>query len=92
MLSLYNLSCISFNIVSIGLKSWVFYLAASIGIIKGWSWDFVEDDDNDDDDDDKVDEKVDFDDSPTIPLGAKENKIWEIFVICWFRCWREWFI
>ena len=63
ILSLSNLSCISFNLVSIGVASCIFDFAAFIGIIKGWSKDLA------DDDDDKVgenfEEKIDFDVSPT---------------------------
>ena len=54
ILSLSNLSCISFNIVYIGVTSCIFDFAAFIGIIKGWSRDFAEYDD----DDDKVEEKI----------------------------------
>ena len=58
ILSLSNLSCISFNIVYVGVASCIFDFAAFIGIIKGWSKDLA------DDDDDKVgenfEEKVDF--------------------------------
>ena len=54
ILSLSNVNCISFNIVSIGVASCIFDFAVFIGIIIGWSKDLAE---YDDDDDDKVGEK-----------------------------------
>ena len=63
MVSLSNLSCISFNIVSIGVESCMFDFAKFVGIMKGWSRDLAEYDDDDDDDDkveENVEEKVDF--------------------------------
>ena len=87
ILSLSNLSCISFNIVSIGVASCIFDFAAFIGIIKGWSRGLADYDD-DDDDDDKVGEKFDFDVFPIFSLEVEENKNWEIFVVCW----KEWFV
>ena len=56
ILSLSNLICISFNIISVGVANWIFDFAAFIGIIKGWSKHLEDDDDEDDDDDDKVEE------------------------------------
>ena len=56
ILSLSNLSYISFNIVSIGVASCIFDFAVFIGIIKGWSKDLAEYDD--DGDDDKVEESL----------------------------------
>ena len=90
-MSLYNLSCISFNIVSIGVASCIFDFVAFIGIIKGWPRDLAEDDD-DDRVVEKFEEKVDFDVSSIFPPSGEENKNWEIFVVCWFKCWREWFV
>ena len=92
ILSLSNLICISFNIVSVGVDNWIFDFAAFIGIIKGCSKDV-----EDDDDDDKVEEIFkDFDDNvslyPIFLPGTEENKNLEIFVVCWLRCWREWFV
>ena len=55
ILSLSNLSYISFNIVSIGVASCIFDFAVFIGIIKGWSKDLAE---FDADDDDKVEESL----------------------------------
>ena len=83
MLNLFNLSCISFNIVFVGVESCIFYLAAFMGIIKGCSRDLEEDDD----DNDKVDEIFeDFDVnvfvSPIFPPEAEENKNLEIVVVC----------
>ena len=91
-MSLSHLICISFNIVSIGVANWIFDFTAFIGIIKGCSKDL-----EDDDDDDKVEEIFeDFDVnvsiSPIFPSGAEENKNLEIFVVCWLKCWREWFL
>ena len=88
-MSLSNLICISFNIVSVGVDNWIFDFAAFMGIIKGCSKDL--------EDDDKVDEIFeDFDInvfvSPIFPPGVEENKKLEIFVICWLKCWREWFV
>ena len=57
ILSLPNISCISFSIVYVGVASCMFDFATFIGIIKGWSKDLVEYDD----DDDKIEENVDFD-------------------------------
>ena len=51
ILSLSNLICISFNIISVGVANWIFDFAAFIGIIKGWSKHLEDDDDEDDDDD-----------------------------------------
>ena len=92
-MSLSNLICISFNIVSVGVDNWIFDFAAFMGIIKGCSRDLEEDDD----DDDKVDEIFeDFDInvfvSPIFPPKAEENFFLEIFVVFWLRCWREWFV
>ena len=94
ILSLSNLSCISFSIVYVGVSSCIFDFVAFIGIIKGCSEDLAEYDD-DDDDDDKVEEKfeekvdfgIDFDVSPIFLPRAKANKNWEIFVVCWAKCW-----
>ena len=61
MVSLSNLSCISFNIVSIGVASCMFGFAAFIRIIKGWSRNLTEDDDDDDKVGEKLEGKVDFD-------------------------------
>ena len=61
MVSLSNLSCISFNIVSIGVASCMFDFAAFIRIIKGWSRNLTEDDDDDDKVGEKLEGKVDFD-------------------------------
>ena len=59
ILSLSNLNFISFNIVSIGVASYMFDFAAFIGLIKSWSRGLTEYDD-----DDKVwenfEEKVDI--------------------------------
>ena len=63
-MSLSNLICISFNIVSVVVANCIFDFAAFIGIMKGWSRDLEEEDD--DDDDDKVEENFDFDVSPTL--------------------------
>ena len=59
--SLSNLSCISFNIVSIGVANWIFDFVAFLGIIKDCSKVLT---DNDDDDkvEEKFEEKFDFDD------------------------------
>ena len=73
ILSLSNLSCISFNIVSVGVASCIFDFATFIRIIKGCSKDLA-----DDDDDDKVgencEEKFDFDVSHIFLLEVEENK------------------
>ena len=80
ILSLSNLYCISFNIVFVGVTSCIFDFAAFIGIIKGWSKDLAEYDDDDDKVEEKFEEKVSFDDfdvfdvSPIFPLGIEENK------------------
>ena len=80
ILSLSNLYCISFNIVFVGVASCIFDFAAFIGIIKGWSKDLTEYDDDDDKVKEKFEEKVSFDDfdvfdvSPIFPLGIEENK------------------
>ena len=80
ILSLSNLYCISFNIVFVGVASCIFDFAAFIGIIKGWSKDLAEYDDDDDKVEEKFEEKVSFDDfdvfdvSPIFPLGIEENK------------------
>ena len=85
----------SFNIVSVGIESYIFDFAAFIEKMKGWSRDLAEDDD-DDKVEENFEEKVDFDFSldvfPIFPLGARENKNWEFFVVCWFKYWREWFV
>ena len=91
ILSLSNISCISFSIVYVGVSSCIFDFVAFIGIIKGCSEDLAEYDD-DDDDDDKVEENFVLDVSPIFPPKVEENKNWEIFVVCWFKCWREWFV
>ena len=88
-MSLSNLICISFNIVYVGVANWIFDFAVFIRIIKGCSKDL--------EDDDIVEEIFeDFDVnvsvSPIFHPGAKENKNLEIFVVCWLRCWREWFV
>ena len=49
----------------------MFDFVAFIGIIKGWSKDLVEDDD---DKVEKLEGKVDFDVSPIFSLEAEENK------------------
>ena len=98
MVSLSNLSYVSFNVVYVGVESCIFYFAAFIEIMKGCSRDLENDDDDDDDDDnDKVAEKVeenvyfdeveieenvDFDVSSILPPRVEENKILEIFVVC----------
>ena len=69
ILSLSNLSCISFNIVCVGVASCIFDFATFIGIIKGCFKDWA------DDDDDKVEEKIDFDVSPTSLPRQKKTKI-----------------
>ena len=80
ILSLSNLYCISFNIVFVGVASCIFDFTAFIGIIKGWSKDLAEYDDDDDKVEEKFEEKVSFDDfdvfdvSPIFPLGIEENK------------------
>ena len=90
ILSLSNLICISFNIISVGVANWIFDFAEkNIGIIKGWSkhleGDVDEDDDNDDKVEDTFEENCNFDVvSPILSPGAEENKNWEIFVVCWF--------
>ena len=91
-MSSFNLICISFNIVSVGVTNWIFDFATFIGIIKGCSKDL-----EDDDDDDKVEEifedfNVNVSVSPIFPPGAEENKNFSIFVLCWFKCCREWFV
>ena len=80
ILSLSNLSCISFNIVSVGVASCIFDFVAFIGIIKGWPRDLAEDDD--DRVIEKFEEKVDFDVYPIFLFGAEENKNWKFFVVC----------
>ena len=92
MVSLSNLSCISFNIIFVGVESCIFYFEAFIRIMKGWSRDLAKYDD----DENKVEEENfkifnDFDVSSSLLLRVEENKNWEIFVVCWFKCWREWF-
>ena len=77
-----------FKIVFVGVPSCMFDFAAFIWIIKGWYKDLAEYDD----DDDKVEEKVDFDVSSIFPPSGEENKNWEIFVVCWFKYWRKWFV
>ena len=67
ILSLSNLSCISFNLVSIGVASCIFDFAAFIGIIKGWSKDLAKYDDDDDKVGENFEEKVYFDVSLTSP-------------------------
>ena len=80
ILSLSNLSCISFNLVSIGVASCIFDFAAFIGIIKGCSK-VLTDDDDDDKVEKKFEEKFDFDDvSPILSPEAEENKNWEILL------------
>ena len=73
ILSLSNLSCISFNIVSVGVANWIFDFAAFIGIMKGWSRD-LEDDDEDDKVEEIFEEKFDFDVSHIFLLEVEENK------------------
>ena len=90
-MSLSNLIWISFNIVFVGVANWIFDFAAFIGIIKGCSKDL----EDDDDDDDKLEENFeDFDVSvsPIFSPGVEENKNLEIFVVCWRKCWRQWFV
>ena len=71
MVSLYNLSCIYFTIIYVGITSCMFDFAAFIGIIKGWSRDLAEDND---DKVEKLEGKVDFNVSPIFSLEAEENK------------------
>ena len=47
ILSLSNLSCISVNIVSVGVESCIFNFAAFLGIMKYWSKNFAKYDDDD---------------------------------------------
>ena len=69
-----------FKIVFVGVPSCMFDFAAFIWIIKGWSKDLAEYDDDDDKVEEKFEEKVSFDDfdvfdvSPIFPLGIEENK------------------
>ena len=70
----------------------MFDFAPFTGIIKGLSKDLAEYDDDDDKVEEKFEEKVDFDVSPIFLPEAEENKNWEIFVVCWFKCWSEWFV
>ena len=95
-MSLSNLICIYFNIISVGVANWIFDFAVFIGIIKGWSKHLEDDDDDDDKVEETFEEKFDFDVvvviSPILSPGTEENKNWEIFVVCWFTCWREWFV
>ena len=80
ILSLSNLNCISFNIVSVGVASYIFDFATFIGTIKCCSKDLAEYDD----DDDKVEEDFVFNVSPIFhfvfdvyhifPPGTEENK------------------
>ena len=73
ILSLSNLNCISFNIVSVGVPSYIFDFATFIGTIKCCSKDLAEYDD-----DDKVrenfEEKIAFDVSHIFLPKAEENK------------------
>ena len=72
-MSSFNLICISFNIVSVGVTNWIFDFAAFIGIIKGYSKD-LEDDDDDDKVGEKLEGKVDFDVSSIFLRGWKKTK------------------
>ena len=47
ILSLSNLSCISVNIVSVGVESCIFYFVAFLRIMKDWSKNFAKYDDDD---------------------------------------------
>ena len=74
MVSLSNLSCISFNIIFVGVESCIFYFEAFIGIMKGWSRDLAKYDD----DENKVEEEKfkifnDFDVSSILLLRVKEK-------------------
>ena len=92
ILSWSNLSYISFNIIFVGGASCIFDFLAFIGLIKSWFRDLAKYDDDDDKVEEKFEEKVDFgidfDVSPIFLPRAKANKNWEIFVVCWAKCWR----
>ena len=85
ILSLSNLSCISFSIVYVGVSSCIFDFVAFIGIIKGCSKDLANDNDKVGE---NFEENFDFDVSPIFPPEVEENKNWEILVVYW----RKWFV
>ena len=74
MVSLSNLSYVSFNVVYVGVESCIFYFAAFLGIMKDWFKNIVKYDDDDDKVEEKVEEKVDFDISHFFLPRTEQNK------------------